>query len=162
MTITAEEVVVDLLARTDRLDRDVRATNSYANMNGGRSTMSTEADWNVSVARKVLADRGGAIARDPDEEDYLATLREVAAAADAREAEIDRIKIAHPLPPQPDEDGGFCDRVWGALQMAMAAPVRGARELTEKIAIMREEGMFEDDVSRDGFLRDVARLTGAA
>ncbi len=138
----------------------VRTTSSYANMGGGRSTMTTECDWNVSLARRVLADAKPATSQD--DEDYLATLREVAGAADDREAEIARIKLAHPLPPKPDEGDEFYERVWDALQAAIAEPVRDARELAEKIAIMQGEDLFEHGASRDAFLRDVARLTGAA
>jgi hypothetical protein len=140
----------------------VRTTASYANMVGGRSTMSTEVEWHVSLARREIAraDFGGSDGSQASE--YDTVLREVAKAADERDAAIERIKAAHPLPNVPDEDGGFGGPVWTALQDAAATPAGNAEELAEKTAIMRRENLFEHEDLLDAFLRDVASLVGAA
>jgi len=135
-----------------------RTVNSFVNIEGTATHLSTESDASVATARRAL---GGVIyiESNPDA-DYWATVRELVDAADRRKAEAQRIHHELNIDTVREQEDALGDQHYAALDAVMKTPARSMADLMTKLEFVEETDRWE--AVSDDILADVRRLSGRA
>lgn len=135
------------------------ATNSsFENMLGDKGvTLTTERPASVAVARRVLADEAAGILNS--EAGYLDVLREVVAAADRRDLELESLPERAAFEAVVAESNRVSNVSGGCLNAIDSFPVASLADIWTKVNLYREIGDLED--AYDQIAADAIRLADA-
>lgn len=132
-------------------------TQSFVNVLGDTCRLSTANEASVAAARKRLA-RPVLLS---DYTDHVAVTRELVALADAREAELDRLRSHHQLAAHREEETRLASLEVDALEALITLPVNSFPDLLAKLDFIADEAAV-DEWAHGHIIADVRRLAGAA
>lgn len=129
-------------------------TRTYKNIYGDMQTMSTE---DVATARRVKA---GFIKLHVEDEDYFATIDEVVALADKRDARIEALRAQHGLDTLCEEGDRLSELASAALESALNFKSRSLADVLAKAEFLEEIDGWGNDYARERLIADLRSFIG--